>query len=406
MRVSLVVFGVAALAAGSMTAASAILVAGHVPALQRVRPSATARSTGTYTVLYAFRGQPDGGVPLGGVAIDNSGNIFGTTASGGVNLAGSIYELSPSGSTNSEHEIFSYTAAVDGDQPQSTPLDVNGNIVATAPYGGFNSDGTVVRLAPAGGGAYKKAAVHQFMGSGGTNPLGGIVHKDNLYYLPLDNSAASDVGAIDSLAAGTLKSTLQYSFNGTTDGAFPNTRLVADGNGGYYGTTGASGNANSTVYDFRPGAFLRPVYQFFGTANGTKIQGVTRGKGAILYGTTNVGGKYGVGVLFKLTPSGSSYTEQVLHDFGASQSDGTYPAGTLLVVGNTIYGTTSDGGANTAGTIFKVGAAGKGYSVIYNFASASGAEPAGDLLSSNGAIYGVATAGGSGIQGVVYRYVP
>jgi uncharacterized repeat protein (TIGR03803 family) len=404
MRSSSFVFAIAALVvAGSVTVASA-MPGQRVPLAARPARPVAVRDSGAYTVLYAFTGQPDGAVPQGGVAMDNAGNIFGTTASGGANLDGSIYELSPSGSTYTERVIFSYTGP-DGDQPQSTPLDVGGDIVATAPYGGFDSDGTVIRLTPAGNG-YKKAVVHQFMGKDGSGPVGGIVHKGNLYYLPLVLSGANGAGAIDSLTPVTLKSTVQYSFMGGSGGGLPNTRLEPDGKGGYYGTTGVTGGANSTVYDFTPGGPVVNMYQFFGAANGTSILGVTRGKGAILYGTTNLGGKYGFGVLFKLTPSGSGYTEHVLHDFGASQDDGTYPLGTVLVVGNTIYGTTSYGGANTAGTIFKIGAAGKGYSVIYNFMNASGASPTGDLLWSKGAIYGVGYAGGPGLQGVVYRYVP
>ena len=81
----------------------------------------------------------------------------------------------------------------------------------------------------------------------------------------------------------------------------------------------------------------------------------------VLYGTTQEGGKYGFGVVFKLVPNAdkSRYTEYVLHNFCKNQNtycpDGSSPvAGVILDVDGNVYGTTFQGGAQDGGVIFKL----------------------------------------------------
>ena len=81
-------------------------------------------------------------------------------------------------------------------------------------------------------------------------------------------------------------------------------------------------------------------------------------KGAVLYGTTAHGGVFGSGTVFNLTPSGSSYTESVLWNFGSGQ-DGQNPVADVISRGGALYGTTWFGGANqcgsaTCGTVFRL----------------------------------------------------
>jgi len=135
-----------------------------------------------------------------------------------------------------------------------------------------------------------------------------------------------------------------------------------------------------------------------------------------LYGATVAGGtgNNNRGVLFELVPGGNSWSETVLHDFcsSANCSDGESPFDTpLLGAEGELYGTTQLGGANGLGVVFKFLPGGSPeYTVLYNFCSQSGCtdgmDPIGGLVSdSAGTLYGTTRMGG-GIGGVVFELNP
>ncbi|MGA8533967.1 MAG: choice-of-anchor tandem repeat GloVer-containing protein [Candidatus Tumulicola sp.] len=160
-------------------------------------------------------------------------------------------------------------------------------------------------------------------------------------------------------AAGSEK--VIYSFKNGADGAVPMAGLIADGGGNLYGTAtnvGGVGSCNihcGVVFELSPPIKPRTAWKFSslhaftGGADGGLPNGnVIFGPGGSLYGTANVGGghtKFGAGVVFQLKPSGSRWTEKVLHRFGAGK-DGRNPHGGLVADENgNLYGTTSGGGA-------------------------------------------------------------
>jgi uncharacterized repeat protein (TIGR03803 family) len=137
--------------------------------------------------------------------------------------------------------------------------------------------------------------------------------------------------------------------------------------------------------------------------------------GASLFGTTVDGGQYGNGALFRVALDGSGYT--VLHSFrrtdpenGASPTAGTIAGRAGLVQGadGTLYGTTQEGGLYNFGTIYKIQSDGSGWQVIHSFAGPSdGAIPyAGLLLGRDGMLYGTASQGGLSGDGTVFRMAP
>jgi uncharacterized repeat protein (TIGR03803 family) len=136
------------------------------------------------------------------------------------------------------------------------------------------------------------------------------------------------------------------------------------------------------------------------------LMSVVQGLDGNLYGTTEEGGSnsQNAGSVFKITPAGTLTT---LHSFCSERnasgycSDGAYPqAGLLLIAGGNFYGTTSEGGASNAGTIFEITPAGK-LTTIYNFCSRTACED-GDyptaalILGSDGNYYGTTEHGGTG----------
>jgi uncharacterized repeat protein (TIGR03803 family) len=122
----------------------------------------------------------------------------------------------------------------------------------------------------------------------------------------------------------------------------------------------------------------------------------------VLYGTTTEGGSNGYGAVFRLNTDGSGFTN--LHSFSLGQ-DGITPNAGLLVSGGTLYGTASYGGAEGAGMVFKLNIDGTGYVNLHSFTGASndGGLPNGGLILSGGALFGMTSSGGgSSGKGVVF----
>lgn len=199
-----------------------------------------------------------------------------------------------------------------------------------------------------------------------------------------------------------------------TDGGGPN-GVSVDKSGNFYGTTVAGGKwDDGTVFRVTPSGTGTVLYSFckkaFCADGSTPWSGVVIDKGGNLYGTTELGGSQGCGgngcgVVFKLTPDGS---ETVLHTFGTNEADGTNPYGGLTLSGSDVYGTTSTGGAYKSGTVFRVTTAGK-ERVVYSFCAQAGCTDGSapstweQLLMYKDTLYGTTTGGGAFGGGTVFK---
>ena len=138
--------------------------------------------------------------------------------------------------------------------------------------------------------------------------------------------------------------------------------------------------------------------------------GIYHLKGMRWYGTTTSGGQYQDGTVYELTPSGSGWTETVLHSF--QSSEGTEPFGTLIsdASGN-LYGTTYDGGiGGYAGSVFELSPSNGGWAFsvlhLFDFSEGEGTNPvAGVTMDAAGNLYGTTIGGGSYEDGTVYELV-
>src|SRR3989304_5341042 len=119
------------------------------------------------------------------------------------------------------------------------------------------------------------------------------------------------------------------------------------------------------------------LLDFTGTANGSYSQGSLISDGTFLYRMAGGGGANGYGVVFKIKPDGTGYSD--LHDF--SGANGSYPGGYLISDGTFLYGMTYGGGANSYGVVFKIKPDGTGYSDLHDFSWANGKNPYGSLIS-------------------------
>jgi uncharacterized repeat protein (TIGR03803 family) len=208
-----------------------------------------------------------------------------------------------------------------------------------------------------------------------------------------------------------------HKFN-SHDGAMPMGRLVADANGSLYGTTSAGGSAgHGTVFELvrsTSGYTFSTLHEFQGTDGADPYAGLTMDSSGALYGTTYDGGDPscggGCGTVFKLTPSGSSFTFSMLYAFAGQPNDGANPyAGVAIGAGGVLFGTTQSGGPSAwcsifgqfgCGTVYALTPNGTSYdeTVLHAFAGqADGAIPTGTpALDAHGMLYGVTFAGGTG----------
>lgn len=121
-----------------------------------------------FKTLYSFKGQPDAGFPYGGLTLDQSGNLYGTTYYDGANDFGSVYQLAPQpDGVWSERVLYSFKGGKDGlGSISNLVLARNGALYGTTSEGGSGcSCGTIFRLTSDGQGIWKETVVYRFQGS-------------------------------------------------------------------------------------------------------------------------------------------------------------------------------------------------------------------------------------------------
>ena len=231
--------------------------------------------------------------------------------------------------------------------------------------------------------------------------------------LGLSMSTGIVVSAADAATFQTI-----HPFGNGSDGAYPYGKLVMDGAGILYGVTGAGGaSTGGTVFSLDPASRdLITLYSFTNGADGGHPQtGLTLDAKGNLYGVTTTGGSavnciQGCGTVFRLNIASKKL--RTLHTF-TGLADGYMPEGALLLVGNTLYGTTNLGGTGAncgvtgCGTLFKFVLSAKIFTTVHELAVADGANPIARLVrAKSGLLYGTATSGGTIGSGTVFSFDP
>jgi uncharacterized repeat protein (TIGR03803 family) len=389
------IFAIRSFSAAGVALALAILAVLMVVAV----PSVQAQ---TFNLLYSFTGSPDGATPYGGVVLNTSGALFGTTTFGGTDSLGTVYTLSK----GKETVLYSFTGSTDGGEPFAGVVDKSGNLYGTtiADGSGF---GTVFEVNAK---TKKETVLYTFTGGAdGSTPIGGLVidTAGNLYGTTAGGGSSGE-GTVFKVNPKTKKEKVLHSFTGGTDGDEPlYGNVVMDKAGNLYGTTvGGGSSGDGTVWEVSAKGKETVLYNFTGGADGGGVfeqSLATDGKGN-LYGTTEEGGTDGVGVVFEVNIK--SKKETVLYSFSTSGGDGEYPSSGLVrdSKGN-LYGTTQIGGANGDGTVFEV--KGTKETILHSFDGSDGANPfTSPLLDDKGTLYGTAYNGGADDHGVVYSIKP
>jgi uncharacterized repeat protein (TIGR03803 family) len=337
---------------------------------------------------------------------------------------GTLLLALPSFSAAQTYTSLFLFSGTDGQTP-TAPVTVGNNVLyGTTTFGGPGGFGNVFSLTPPAtrGGAWTEAVLHAFDGHDGFALFGSVViGADGVLYGTTYLLGPSKWGTVFSLTppaspGGSWTEATLHAFSGTqsasSDGGSPQAPVTIGGGGVLYGTTTYGGAYGAgTVFALTPpatagGAWTEAILHSFGGAgDGTEpIAGLVIGSGKVLYGTTFNGGASGAGTVFALTPpadAGGSWTEKVLFSFSGGADGGTPYYGSLTMgSGGVLYGTTQGGGANDTGTVFSLtppateGGDWK-QAVLYSFTYDGAKSPLGGLaIDSSGDLFGTANTGG------------
>lgn len=349
----------------------------------------------------------DGAYPTSGLIFDSAGNAYGTTKGG----LGTVYQLVPTRIGVQVNALYQFSGGADGRNPLAAPvMDSAGNLYGTASQGGeVNSNcqpagcGTVWELSPVNG-TWVFQVIYTFTGAsdGGGPNYGSLVFDKagNLYGVAMNGgNGYGTVFELSPSSDGWSESTL-YNFHGATEGK-PYSGLTIDGAGDLYGTTpqvvyelanSGSGWTESTI-----GSLLN---SHLGESYGALLL-----RNGVFYGASVDGGHYSEGAVYSLTPSSKGYTLSVIYSF-MSKKDGDGPEGGLVADGaGNLYGTTTAGGVDLNGTAFQLALKGGVWqkTVIGNFNITNGSDPVATPSIHGNALYGTTSGGGAENLGVVWK---
>ena len=245
--------------------------------------------------------------------------------------------------------------------------------------------------------AQSEKVLHSF-GPQGVGPQSGVIvdSQGNLYGTASEGGSCQYCGTVYEITAAGKEITL-HNFGGPNDGSGPIGGLIRDPQGNLYGTTfdGGPNNGQGIVFEITSSGVEKILFVFDGTDGAWPMASLIRDAQGNLYGTASQGGAQSVGTVFKIDSSG---VESTLYNFQTISGDGQVPEGQLVMdASGNLYGTTHDGGSYQKGTVFEI-TPDRTETVLYSFTGgADGKAPGGNsslLLDPKGNLYGVAAGGG------------
>jgi uncharacterized repeat protein (TIGR03803 family) len=385
----------------------------------------TPKSNGKWkeTILYVFQGETDGEYPNDALAIDGSGNLYGTTRSY-TNSSGTVFEVSPNaGGSWTETTLYSFTGGTDGDAPNGGLIfDQSGNLDGTTLSGGNSTActdsspcGTVFQLVPSTNGQWNEKVLYSFNNADGAGPTGKLIldQSGDLEGMT-EGGGTSGLGTAFELtpnSGGSWSETVLFNFTGSADGLYPQYGVIAGTSGQLYGVEApfvySTGSKNGIVFQLTKnaqGQWSETILDSFLDVDGGLPQaGLIADSSGNLYGVTSEGGSHAFGTVFKLTHSATGWEESILYDFSSGSGAGTYtysnPSTLIFDSSGNLYGETAYGGSSNEGMVFELLPDSDGKwteKTLFNFTSSStGTTPFGGLIfDAEGNLYGTTDAGG------------
>lgn len=286
--------------------------------------------TWTENVLHKFGvDQTDGMYPVGGLVFDHAGNLYGMTTAGGTSAEdfGTVFELSPEPRGKwTEKVLHSFGSAGDGALPAAGPtIDASGNLYGTTASGGTGCTdrncGTVFQLTQSAYGNWSERIIHSFNGTDGAWPESPVFldSTGNLYTAATQDGNVGcpyECGTVVEFTPDANGKWSEKVLRSFYQPRYPTGGIVLDAAGNLYSTTQAGGHyrdSNKTCSDIGCGTVFRlspgtdnkwtesTVHSFGGAADGIiPISGLMFDVTGKLYGTTYSGGVTGGGTVFEI----------------------------------------------------------------------------------------------------------
>ncbi len=324
-----------------------------------------------FTLLHAFT-NTDGIYPVDQLTL-SGGTLYGATADGGAEH-GAIFAVNTDGTGFVNlHRFSAFTIGSAGLGTNSDGAFPNGSLVQS---------GNILY---------------------GTTQSGGVYGNGVIFAVNTDGTHFTNLYNFSTFATGTIN----------PDGANPAAGLFIAGRTLYGEATSGGTHASGTLFKINTdGTGFANLHNFPAIINDTNSEGGQLYGGVILsgstlYGAASAGGKFGAGTLFKVNTDGSGFS--VLHHFTKATGrfttnyDGTSPYANLVLSGNTLFGTANIGGKFGNGTVFAINTDGSGFTNLYDFTGGGdGANPVAGLILSTNVLYGTAQYGGAAGVGTVF----
>jgi uncharacterized repeat protein (TIGR03803 family) len=425
---------------GKITTSSARAILIARVALLAALISAQTIHAQTLTVIYNFTGGSDGLEPQAGLTIDKAGNLYGTAIVGGRGGYGTVFKLTHINSGWIFIPLYSFTGGNDGAQPRARLVfGPEGSLYGTTIQGGGGNGcggqgcGTVFKLRPAPTACktalcqWSETVLYRFAGAlDGGEPSGAVTFDQagNIYGATAQGGPQSrncflgscgTVYKLTPLNGGWTESVL-YSFAGGTDGQWPVGSVIFDSTGNLYGSTNGGGLSGGsygygTIFQLIPSGSSWSETILHAFQGGNDGQGQQDSpifdKSGSLHGTTAGGGTGGGGTVYELKPSNGVWTLTTLYDLTGTAGPG---GGVIMDAAGNLYATTQLDGVHQQGSAFKLTPSNNAwtYTSLHDFTGGGdGKLPYCSLtMDASGNLYGTTSQGGTYGYGVVFEITP
>jgi uncharacterized repeat protein (TIGR03803 family) len=346
----------------------------------------------TFTELFSPTNS-DGATPLGGLIL--SGNtLYGTASGGGTGGYGTLFKINTDGTGFAT--LYNFSNSVNGSGPAGNLLLLDNTLYGATKGGATYNAGTLFSFNLTNG----YSMVHLFQGnaSDGGYPSGSLIFSGVLLY-GTTQAGTNGVGTVFGVSTNGLTFTNLINFD-LSEASTPDGGLILSSNILYGTAAGGGANNYGTVFAINTNGMGFTNLHNFDHIDGSYPEDTSSLilSGNTLYGTTYYGGTNGDGSVFAINTDGTGFTNLYSFDY----FDGDNPASGLILSGNTLYGTTWDGGFDYGGTVFAINTDGTGFTNLYNFTGGyDGENPVGSLVLSGNTLYGTTQYGATG-EGTVF----
>ncbi len=311
-------------------------------------------ASGVFQINYSFAGGNEGGNPSTGVIKATDTKLYGVNY-GGANGLGTLFRIDQPGNT---FETLRPFASASGGTPDAVPMQASdGKLYGVTATGGASGFGGIYQVNVNGSGY---TLIHEFTGTSGAKRgkgagCRGLVEGPGgmLYGCTNSGGNATDTGMFFVASTNSVTYNFMHAFDspGFTK---PTNQLLLASDGFFYGATIEGGRANrGGIFRLSPSGDYTELHEFGDDADGYGVfSPLVEGSDGRLYGCAFYSST-GSGSVFRMSKDGTSFV--VLHRFAGGTTDGSQPGGPLLeTTDGTFYGSTTGGGTNSAGTIFKI----------------------------------------------------